>query len=141
MGALRAPGKRTVTLCLRIAGRADATNFATYHHFLNRARWTARSMGSFLLMAGEPNGRAALPNASVLIHQPSGGFQGQASDILIHAEETLKIKQRMTRLYAEHCGRSYEEFEQGMDRDRFLTAEEALEWGIIDCILEVREEV
>lgn len=102
---------------------------------------TARSMGSFLLMAGEPNGRAALPNASILIHQPSGGFQGQASDILIHAEETLKIKQRMTRLYAEHCGRSYEEFEQGMDRDRFLTAEEALEWGIIDRILEVREEL
>ncbi len=102
---------------------------------------TARSMGSLLLMAGEPNGRAALPNASILIHQPSGGFQGQASDILIHAEETLKIKQRMTRLYAEHCGRSYEEFEQGMDRDRFLTAEEALEWGIIDRILEVREEV
>ncbi|MCV9909719.1 ATP-dependent Clp protease proteolytic subunit [Brucella sp. HL-2] len=100
---------------------------------------TARSMGSFLLMAGEPNERAALPNASILIHQPSGGFQGQVSDILIHAEETLKIKQRMTRLYAEHCGRSYEEFERGMDRDRFLTAEEALEWGIIDRILEARE--
>ncbi len=100
---------------------------------------TARSMGSFLLMAGEPNERAALPNASILIHQPSGGFQGQASDILIHAEETLKIKQRMTRLYAEHCGLSYEEFERGMDRDRFLTAEEALEWGIIDRILEARE--
>ncbi|MDC7746254.1 ATP-dependent Clp protease proteolytic subunit [Rhizobium binxianense] len=101
---------------------------------------TARSMGSFLLMAGEPGGRAALPNVSILIHQPSGGFQGQASDMLIHAEEILKTKQRMTRLYAEHCGRSYEDFERGMDRDRFMTAEEALEWGLIDRILKVRED-
>ena len=76
---------------------------------------TARSMGSFLLMAGQPGERAALPNASILIHQPSGGFQGQASDMLIHAEEILKTKQRMTRLYAQHCKRSYEDFEQGMD--------------------------
>ncbi|ANL72889.1 ATP-dependent Clp protease proteolytic subunit 2 [Rhizobium phaseoli] len=101
---------------------------------------TARSMGSFLLMAGEPGERAALPNASILIHQPSGGFQGQASDMLIHAEEILKTKQRMTRLYAEHCGRSYDDFERGMDRDRFMTAEEALEWGLIDRILKVRED-
>lgn len=100
---------------------------------------TARSMGSFLLMAGEPGERAALPNASILIHQPSGGFQGQASDMLIHAEEILKTKQRMTRLYAEHCKRSYEEFEQAMDRDRFMTVEEALEWGLIDRILTERE--
>ncbi|WP_064706779.1 ATP-dependent Clp protease proteolytic subunit [Rhizobium bangladeshense] len=101
---------------------------------------TARSMGSFLLMAGEPGERAALPNASILIHQPSGGFQGQASDMLIHAEEILKTKQRMTRFYAEHCGRSYEDFERGMDRDHFMTAEEALEWGLIDRILKVRED-
>ena len=100
---------------------------------------TARSMGSFLLMAGEPGTRAALPNASILIHQPSGGFQGQASDMQIHAEEILKTKQRMTRLYAEHCKRSYEDFEQGMDRDHFLTAQEALEWGLIDHILTERE--
>src|SRR5215471_11967542 len=72
---------------------------------------TARSMGSFLLMAGASGGRAALPNASILIHQPLGGFQGQASDMLIHAEEIGKTKHRMTRLYAEHCGRSYDEFE------------------------------
>lgn len=96
---------------------------------------TARSMGSFLLMAGEPGERAALPNASILIHQPLGGYQGQASDVLIHAEETQRVKQRMTRLYAEHCGGSYEAFERAMDRDRFLTAEEALDWGLIDRIL------
>lgn len=100
---------------------------------------TARSMGSFLLMAGAPGERAALPNASILIHQPSGGFQGQASDMLIHAEEILRTKQRMTRLYAEHCGRSIEEFERAMDRDRFMTAEEAMEWGLIDRILTERE--
>ncbi|HWT63154.1 MAG TPA: ATP-dependent Clp protease proteolytic subunit [Ochrobactrum sp.] len=100
---------------------------------------TARSMGSFLLMAGEPSQRAALPNASILVHQPSGGFQGQASDMQIHAEEILKTKQRMTRLYAEHCERSYEDFEHAMDRDRFMTAEEALEWGLIDRIMQVRE--
>ncbi|MBA5805264.1 MULTISPECIES: ATP-dependent Clp protease proteolytic subunit [Rhizobium] len=102
---------------------------------------TARSMGSFLLMAGEPGERTALPNTSILIHQPSGGFQGQASDMQIHAEEILKTKQRMTRLYAEHCKRTYEEFEQAMDRDRFMTAEEALEWGLIDRILTERETV
>jgi ATP-dependent Clp protease protease subunit len=96
---------------------------------------TARSMGSFLLMAGEPGERAALPNASLHVHQPLGGVQGQASDILIHAEEIQKTKQRMIRLYAEHCGRSYEEVERSLDRDRFMSAEEALEWGLIDRIL------
>jgi ATP-dependent Clp protease protease subunit len=96
---------------------------------------TARSMGSFLLMAGEPGERAALPHASIHIHQPLGGFQGQASDILIHAEETRKTKHLMTRLYAEHCGRSYEEFERVMDRDHFMTAGEAQEWGLIDRVL------
>lgn len=100
---------------------------------------TARSMGSFLLMAGEPGQRAALPNASILIHQPLGGYQGQASDILIHAEETRRVKDRMTRLYAEHCGRSFEAFENAMDRDRFMTAEEALDWGLIDRVLTEHE--
>ena len=100
---------------------------------------TARSMGSFLLMAGQAGQRAALPNASILIHQPLGGFQGQASDMLIHAEEIKRTKHHLTELYAEHCGRSYEEFEAAMDRDRFMTAQEALEWGLIDRVLRVRE--
>jgi ATP-dependent Clp protease protease subunit len=99
---------------------------------------TARSMGSFLLMAGEPGQRAALANASLHVHQPLGGFQGQASDILIHAEETQKTKRRITRLYAEHCGRTLEEVEHTLDRDHFMTAEEALEWGLIDRILHTR---
>jgi ATP-dependent Clp protease protease subunit len=101
---------------------------------------TARSMGSFLLMAGEPGERAALPNASLHVHQPLGGFQGQASDILIHAEETLQTKRRITRLYAKHCGRTYEEVERTLDRDHFMTAESAREWGLIDRVLSTRGE-
>ena len=96
---------------------------------------TARSMGSFLLMAGEPGHRAALANASLHVHQPLGGVQGQASDIFIHAEEMQRTKQRITRLYAQHCGRSVEEVEQTLDRDRFMSAEQACEWGLIDQVL------
>lgn len=99
---------------------------------------TARSMGSFLLMAGEPGHRMALPNASLHVHQPLGGVQGHASDIRIHAEEMLRTKDRVTRLYAQHCGRSYEEVERDLDRDRFMTAEEAREWGLIDKVLDRR---
>lgn len=99
---------------------------------------TARSMGSFLLMAGEPGERTALPNANLHVHQPLGGFQGQASDILIHAEEMQQTKRRIIRLYAEHCGRSYEEVERTLDRDRFMTPEEAVEWGLIDRVLRER---
>ena len=97
---------------------------------------TARSMGSFLLMAGEPGHRAALPNASLHVHQPLGGFQGQASDVLIHAEEMRLTKKRITSLYAKHCSRTYEEVEQALDRDHFMTAQQALDWGLIDQVLE-----
>jgi ATP-dependent Clp protease protease subunit len=99
----------------------------------------ARSMGSFLLMAGARGQRAALPNASLHVHQPLGGFQGQASDILIHAEEIQQTKRRITRLYAEHCGRSYEDVERTLDRDHFMTAEQAREWGLIDRIVTERD--
>ena len=99
---------------------------------------TARSMGSFLLMAGAPGRRMALPNASVMVHQPSGGFQGQASDIARHAEDVLKTKQRLNGLYAKHCGHSVEEVEKLLDRDHFMSAEEAKAWGIIDGIYESR---
>ncbi len=100
---------------------------------------TARSMGSFLLMAGEPGERAALPNSSLHVHQPLGGFQGQASDIFIHAEDMRQTKHRIISLYAKHCGRTYEEVERTLDRDHFMSAEEALQWGLIDRILTVRE--
>jgi len=99
---------------------------------------TARSMGSFLLMAGEPGHRMALPNASLHVHQPLGGFQGQASDILIQAEEMKRTKDRVIRLYAQHCGLSEEEVERVLDRDRFMTADEAAAWGLIDRVLRER---
>jgi len=139
--------KKPINLYINSPGGVVTSGFAMYDtmRFIRApvhtlCMGTARSMGSFLLMAGQPGERAALPNASILIHQPLGGFQGQASDIFIHAEEIRKIKLRMTGLYAEHCGRSYGEFENAMDRDRFMTAEEALEWGLIDRILQQRDE-
>ncbi|TAN20032.1 MAG: ATP-dependent Clp protease proteolytic subunit [Rhizobiaceae bacterium] len=101
---------------------------------------TARSMGSFLLMAGERGMRVALPNASVLVHQPLGGFQGQASDIERHAEDIVKVKRRMNALYAKHCGRTLEEVERTLDRDFFMTAEEARDWGIVDEVRSERRE-
>lgn len=140
--------KKPINLYINSPGGVVTSGFAMYDtmRFIRApvhtlCMGTARSMGSFLLMAGQPGERYALPNASILIHQPLGGFQGQASDMLIHAEEIRKTKQLMTSLYAEHCGRSYEEFEQAMDRDRFMRAEEALEWGLIDRILTDREDV
>lgn len=99
---------------------------------------TARSMGSFLLMAGEPGHRMALPNASLHVHQPLGGFQGQTSDILVHAEEMKRTKDRVIGLYAQHCGLSEEAVEQALDRDRFMTADEAAAWGLIDKVLRER---
>jgi len=100
---------------------------------------TARSMGSFLLIAGTAGHRGALPNASLHVHQPLGGFQGQASDVQIQAEEMLRTKRQITSLYAEHCGRTYAEVERVLDRDRFMTPQEALEWGLIDRIVQQRE--
>ncbi|WP_421951669.1 ATP-dependent Clp protease proteolytic subunit [Pelagibacterium sp.] len=101
---------------------------------------TARSMGSFLLMGGQAGFRAALPNASLHVHQPLGGFQGQASDMLIHSDEMQRTKKRMIELYAKHCGRSYEEVEKTLDRDRFMTPQEGKEWGLIDAIMTERAE-
>ena len=100
----------------------------------------AASMGSFLLMAGEPGLRSCLTNASILLHQPSGGFQGQASDIERHAEDIVKTKRRMISLYAKHCGRTFEEVEHTLDRDYFMTAEEAKTWGLVDNVFSSRDE-
>lgn len=99
---------------------------------------TAYSMGSFLLMAGAPGQRIALPNASILVHQPSGGFQGVASDIERHAQDILKTKRRLNEIYARHCGRTYEEVERTLDRDHFMTAAEAKEWGLVDHVYSSR---
>jgi ATP-dependent Clp protease protease subunit len=99
----------------------------------------AASMGSFLLMAGHAGQRIALPNARIMLHQPSGGFRGQASDIERHAEDIIKTKRRLNELYAKHCGRTYEEVERTLDRDHFMSSEEALAWGIVDHVYETRE--
>ena len=100
----------------------------------------AASMGSLLLAAGEKDMRFSLPNSRIMVHQPSGGFQGKASDIERHAEDIIKTKRRLNELYAKHCGRSYEEVERTLDRDYFMSAEEAKEWGIVDHIFESRVE-
>ncbi len=98
----------------------------------------AASMGSLLLTAGEKEMRFILPNARVMLHQPSGGFQGQASDIERHAEDIIKTKKRLNEIYVEHTGQDYEMIEKTLDRDYFMTAEEAKEFGIIDEVLTSR---
>ena len=96
----------------------------------------AMSMGSLLLAAGTKGKRAALPNSRILIHQPSAGFEGQSTDIEIHAREILSIRGRLDEIYAEHTGRDTEDVRKDMERDRFFTAEQALEYGMIDRVLE-----
>ena len=99
----------------------------------------AASMGSLLLCAGAAGQRVALPNARIMVHQPSGGFRGQASDIERHAEDIIKLKRRLNEIYVEHTGRTYEEVERTLDRDHFMSAEEAKAWGIVDHVYEKRE--
>ena len=99
----------------------------------------AASMGSLLLCAGEAGHRYSLPNSRIMLHQPSGGFQGMVSDIERHAEDIVKMKRRLNEIYAKHCGRTYEEVERTLDRDHFMSAEEAKEWGLIDHIYETRD--
>ncbi|MFN0263471.1 ATP-dependent Clp protease proteolytic subunit [Tepidamorphus sp. 3E244] len=98
----------------------------------------AASMGSLLLTAGAKDMRSALPNARVMLHQPSGGFQGQASDIERHAQDIIKIKRRLNEIYVKHTGQDYETIEKTLDRDHFMTAQEALEFGLIDQVITER---
>src|SRR6186713_1478056 len=95
----------------------------------------AASMGSLLLCAGEAGMRFALPNARILVHQPSGGFQGQASDIERHAEDIVKMKRRLNEIYVKHTGRDYATIERTLDRDYFMTADEARDFGIVDGVM------
>ena len=98
----------------------------------------AASMGSLLLAAGEANMRYALPNARIMVHQPSGGFQGQASDIVRHAEDIMKVKRRLNEIYVRHTGRDYDLIENTLDRDHFMSAEEARTFGIVDQVIDKR---
>jgi ATP-dependent Clp protease protease subunit len=95
----------------------------------------AASMGSFLLMAGEPDLRISLPNARIMVHQPSGGFQGKASDIERHAEDIIKMKRRLNEVYVRHTGKDYATIERTLDRDYFMTADDARDFGIVDQVL------
>ncbi len=99
----------------------------------------AASMGSLLLTAGARGMRFSLPNSRIMVHQPSGGYQGQATDIMIHAEETLKLKRRLNEIYVKHTGQKLDVVEDALERDKFLDPVEAKEWGLIDEIVETRK--
>ena len=99
----------------------------------------ASSMGSFLLSAGEKGKRFSLPNSRIMVHQPSAGFQGQATDIQIHAKEILALKDRLNKIYSKHTGKSVKEISQALERDNFMTPEEAMDFGLIDSVVEKRK--
>jgi len=99
----------------------------------------AASMGSLLLTAGQKDMRFTLPNSRIMVHQPSGGYQGQATDIMIHAQETQALKKRLNEIYVQHTGQDYETVEAALERDNFMTAEKAKDWGLIDEIVEQRK--
>ena len=98
----------------------------------------ASSMGSFLLAAGEKGKRYSLPNSRIMVHQPSAGFQGQATDIEIHANEVLSLKKRLNEIYSKHTGKNVEEIKSALERDNFMTADVALSFGLIDEVVEKR---
>jgi ATP-dependent Clp protease, protease subunit len=100
----------------------------------------AASMGSLLLAAGHKDMRFALPNCRIMLHQPSGGFQGQATDIMLHAQEILNIKKRLNDIYVKHTGQALKKIEDALERDYFLTGEMAVEWGVVDKVIERRPE-
>jgi ATP-dependent Clp protease protease subunit len=100
----------------------------------------AASAGSLLLCAGAKDLRFSLPNSRIMVHQPSGGFQGQATDILLHAQEIQNIKRRLNEIYVKHTGQSYQMIEDSLERDRFLTAEQAREFGLVDKVIDKRPE-
>ena len=100
----------------------------------------AASMGSLLLAAGHKDMRFALPNARIMLHQPSGGFQGQATDIMLHAQEILNLKKRLNEIYVRHTQQPLKKIEDALERDYFLTADMAVEWGVVDKVIEKRPE-
>ena len=95
-------------------------------------------MGSLLLAAGHKDMRFALPNSRIMLHQPSGGFQGQATDIMLHAQEILNLKKRLNEIYVKHTGQPLKKIEDALERDYFLTGEMAVEWGVVDKVIDKR---
>jgi ATP-dependent Clp protease, protease subunit len=140
--------KKEIALYINSPGGVVTAGMAIYDtmQFIKPAVSTlcigqAASMGSLLLAAGDKDMRFTTPNSRIMVHQPSGGFQGQASDIERHARDIIKMKRRLNEIYEKHCGRTYEEVEQTLDRDHFMTAEEAKDWGLVDKVLTSRAEM
>lgn len=140
--------KKEIALYINSPGGVVTAGLAIYDtmQFIRPAVSTlcigqAASMGSLLLAAGEKGMRFTTPYSRIMVHQPSGGFQGQASDIERHARDIIKMKRRLNEVYVKHTGRTYEEVEQTLDRDHFMEAGEAKDWGIVDKILTSRQEI
>lgn len=140
--------KKEIALYINSPGGVVTAGMAIYDtmQFIKPAISTlcigqAASMGSLLLAAGDKGMRFATPNSRIMVHQPSGGFQGQASDIERHARDIIKMKRRLNEIYVKHCGRAYEEVEQTLDRDHFMSSDEAKDWGLIDKVLTSRTEM
>ena len=140
--------KKEIALYINSPGGVVTSGMAIYDtmQFIKPAVSTlcigqAASMGSLLLAAGHKDMRFATPNARIMVHQPSGGFQGQASDIERHARDILKMKRKLNEVYVKHCGRTYEEVEQTLDRDHFMSADEAKDWGLVDRVITSREAI
>ncbi len=139
--------KKEIALYINSPGGVVTSGLAIYDtiQFIKPAVSTlcigqAASMGSLLLAAGEKGMRFSLPNARIMVHQPSGGFQGQASDIARHADDIVKLKRRLNDIYVKHTGQDYDVVEKTLDRDHFMTAEEAKTFGLIDSVVENRSE-
>jgi ATP-dependent Clp protease protease subunit len=137
--------KKEIAMYINSPGGVVTSGFAIYDtmQFLKPAVSTlcvgqAASMGSLLLCAGEKGMRFATPNARVMVHQPSGGFQGQASDIERHAEDIIKMKRRLNEVYVKHTGQTYEAIETTLDRDYFMSAEQARDFGLVDQVITTR---
>ena len=137
--------KKEIAMYINSPGGVVTSGFAIYDtmQFVKPGVSTlcigqAASMGSLLLCAGEKNMRFALPNARIMVHQPSGGFQGQASDIERHAEDIIKMKRRLNEVYVKHTGQTYEAIETTLDRDYFMSAEQARDFGLVDQVITSR---
>lgn len=138
--------KKEISLYINSPGGVVTSGMAIYDtmQFIKPAVATlcigqAASMGSLLLCAGHKDMRFATPNARIMVHQPSGGFSGQASDIERHAQDIIKLKRRLNEVYVQHTGQDYETIERTLDRDHFMTAEEALSFGLIDKVYSSRD--
>jgi ATP-dependent Clp protease protease subunit len=139
--------KKEVSMYINSPGGVVTSGLAIYDtmQFIRPAVSTlctgqAASMGSLLLAAGAKDLRFALPNARIMVHQPSGGFQGQATDIMLHAQEILNLKRRLNEIYVKHTGQPLKKIEDALERDMFLTSEMAKEFGLIDKVIEKRPE-